>query len=521
MRVGIITVFTDYHRRGRHHRGFLQPQVGGLIAALLPPDVDCEVVNDTWMDPDWNRDYDLLFMSCLHSDLDRARQISHYWRRRGAKTVLGGPIATLYPQLCEPFFDAVVVGDPEATVPRVYDDFAHNRLQPRYRAPPTLRHAPPTPRFDLVADQQVAPRSMEITRGCPFACRFCTLTGVGTRFHTRDLDDVRRDILASATVVRRDWSPLRRRFMAFYDNNLGGSLPYLRAFCAAIEPFGVSWATCVTFNVVCQEELVATMGRSGCRYLFVGLESFNVETLTAMAKHQNVVHKTREAIDRCHRHGIMLAAGLMLSPTNDTLPYLESIPRQLTECGLIMPSYVSFETPFPGTPHFFDILRGESTRVLPNALLQDFNGYTLVTQPRHASAPEFVDAYQRLHRRIYRPRRACSKILHDVPALLRGGFAFTSLATMYESLFDWQPLPAGRTYITGSEVPYPESSRVPLTDDDFESESQRAAVMDPWRVSDARGEILPMWHGSQPALPTPASARRERRAPQPVAMPAR
>src|ERR1035438_6073582 len=78
LRVGIISVFTDYHRRGRHHRGVMQPQIGPLIAALLPDDIDIEVVNDTWNDPDWQRRYDLLFLSCLHSDFDRARQISHY-----------------------------------------------------------------------------------------------------------------------------------------------------------------------------------------------------------------------------------------------------------------------------------------------------------------------------------------------------------------------------------------------------------------------------------------------------------
>jgi hypothetical protein len=507
MKVGIISVFTDYHRRGRHHRGFLQPQAGALIAALLPSEVDCEVINDAWTDPDWTRDYDLLFLSCLHSDFDRARRISHYWRRRGAKTVLGGPMATLYPQLCGPYFDAVVVGDPEATVPQVYEDFSCNRLLPLYRAPVAEVHAPPAPRFDLMARQQIAPRSMEVTRGCPFACRFCTLTGVGTRFETRELDQVRRDICASAHVVRHSLSPLKRRFVAFYDNNLGGSLPYLRSFCAVIEPLDVIWASCVTFNVICQEDLVAAMARSGCRYLFVGLETFNDDTLAAMGKRQNVVHKIREAIDRCHRHGILLAAGLMLSPANDTLRYLETIPRQLTECGLIMPSYIAFETPFPGTPHFFDILRGDSARLLPDAMLQDFNAYTLVTEPRHASAVEFVDAFRELHGEIFNLGRAWAKVCHDVPALLRGGSAFSPLAALYESLFDWQPLAAGRTFITGREAPFPESQRVPLTDADFESETERAGVMDPWRVSDARGEILPMWRGA----PSQQSMRRVRR----------
>ncbi|HXX84586.1 MAG TPA: radical SAM protein [Casimicrobiaceae bacterium] len=510
MRVGIISVFTDYHRRGRHHRGFLQPQVGALIAALLPPDVDCELVNDTWSDPDFSRDYDLLFLSCLHSEFDRARQISHYWRRSGAKTVLGGPMATLYPELCEPFFDAVVCGDPEGTVPVVHRDFSRNELKRRYRAPQTARHAPPTPRFDLMARQQVALQSMEITRGCPFSCRFCTLTATGTRFLTRDLDDVRRDLRAAARVAAPSLSPLKRAFAAFYDNNLGGNLAYLRAFCAAIEPFDLTWATCVTFNVIAQEELVATMARSGCRYLFVGLESFDQETLVSMEKRQNVVRKVRDAIERCHRHGILLASGLMLSPANDTRAYLESIPSRLDECGLIMPAYISFETPFPGTPHFHDMAR-DGLKLLPNALLQDFNAYTLVSEPRHMSANEFVAAYKRLHSEVYSLGRACRKVTSDVVSLLRGGSMFSPLAAAYESLFDRQPLPAHRAFITGQEPPYPEAHSVPLTDADFDSEPQRAAVMEPWRVSDARGEILPMWKSRGEAKVLPTGLKRSRR----------
>ena len=508
MRVGIISVFTDYHRRGRHHRGFLQPQVGALIAALLPPQVDCEVINDTWTDPDWSRDYDLLFLSCLHSDFDRARQVSHYWRRRGAKTVLGGPMATLYPDLCAPYFDAVVSGDPEATIPAVYEDFSHKRLKPHYLAPRLLRHAPPTPRFDLLATQQVSTQSMEITRGCPFSCRFCTLTATGTRFLTRDLADVRRDLYESTRIARRCWSPLKRRFAAFYDNNLGGNLPYLKAFCAAVEPLGLWWASCVTFNVICQEELVATMARSGCRYLFVGLESFNEETLAAMAKHQNVVRKTRQAIDRCHRHGILVASGLMLSPANDTREYLESIPRQLVECGLTIPTYIAFETPFPGTPLFDDVVRNKGPKLLPNALLQDFNGYTLVTEPRHMSVTDFIAAYKRLHREVFCFSRACLKAARDISALLPSGSIFASLAAVYESFFDWQPLPAHRAFITGEEEPYPESDSVPFTTSDFDSESHRAHVMQPWRLSDERGEILPMWKREETVRSSPVELHR-------------
>ena len=59
--------------------------------------------------------------------------------------------------------------------------------------------------------------------------------------------------------------------------------------------------------------------------------------------------ETREAIDRCLRHGISLVSGIMLSPGNDTLDYIETIPRRLGECGLIMPTFISEETPDLGT----------------------------------------------------------------------------------------------------------------------------------------------------------------------------
>jgi CheY-like chemotaxis protein len=58
----------------------------------VPPDAEIDVINDAWTDPDWERDCDLLFISALHSDVDRVRQISHYCRRRGARTVCGGVV---------------------------------------------------------------------------------------------------------------------------------------------------------------------------------------------------------------------------------------------------------------------------------------------------------------------------------------------------------------------------------------------------------------------------------------------
>lgn len=120
------------------------------------------------------------------------------------------------------YFDAVVVGDPESTVPALYSDFRRNRLQPLYVAGPYDPASTPAPRYDLALTKQVLPIGIEATRGCPFTCDFCTLTGIGTRHLVRPSHSVIRDILAGRRALGRLAAWHKRNVVIFYDNNLGG-----------------------------------------------------------------------------------------------------------------------------------------------------------------------------------------------------------------------------------------------------------------------------------------------------------
>jgi hypothetical protein len=498
MRIGIISVYVDYHRRGRKNRLAMQPGIGPLLAGLLPRDAEIEIVNETWRDPDWSRDYDLVFLSSLHSDFDRARQISHYWRRRGAKTVCGGSFASTYPELCQPFFDAVVVGDPEASVPALYSDFARRALKPRYVATRYAAHDVAPPRFDLVAGQSLTPLCLEATRGCPFECEFCVLTGLGTRHHTRPVADVLRDIRRGQEAVRSRFRPWHHRIVGFADNNIGGNLPYLRELCAALAPLGLQWYAAATFNVAANPELVRLMSHAGCRVLYVGLESFNPETLRDMNKNQNIVTKIRVAIDNCRRNGILLISGLMISPLTDDLGYLAALPDHLEACGLHLPTFICFESPIPGTPHFRRLAARRDPVLLPNALLRDFTGYTLTVQPARAPLPEFVEAYRGLIERVYSPARRLRKLADDLSYFLPRGRWFAALLDAIDTLAV-DPVPErARSLIAGSDTPPPES--VPLGARDFDSEEEQARVMGPWRVTDERGAVLPQWLVAQPVF---------------------
>ena len=506
MRVGIVSAFVDYHRRGRKNRFSLQPQIGPLIAALLPRDVEIEITNETFECLDWRRDYDLLFISALHPEFDRARQISRYWQRRGATTVFGGALASSYPDLCQPFFDAVVVGDAEGAVPEIYRDFCSKSLRPRYACIDYDPGRIPTPRFDLLARAAYHPLCFEATRGCPFTCEFCVLSGLGTRHHVRPVADVVRDIVAGQRALEGLVPDFKRRVVGFCDNNIGGNLAFLRELCAALTPLRIQWYSSATFNVIANRELVRMMAKSGCRALFVGLESFNPETLVDMNKRQNVLEKTRAVLAYCRSQGMLISSGLMASPLVDDPDYLARLPDLVRDSGLRLPAFIAFESPIPGTPHFHRLAAAQEPAFLPGALLRDFAGQTLVVRPRKCSVERFIDAYLDAERVIFSPPRRLAAVAAGMPlTLARGGWfpASIELGDLAATLMSRAPA-SGRTYIAGTDTPPPE--QVPLEDDDFRGEADRSTILEPAPVTDLRGFALPRWRGAKPVY----NARRAR-----------
>jgi len=483
----------DYRRRGQKARGVMQSGIGPMIGGLLPPDIDIEVISETWEDPDWSRDYDLLFISSLHSDFDRARQIPHYWRRRGAKTVFGGIVASTYPGLCQPFFDSVVVGDAEGSVRTVFDDFYRGELKPLYVSPAYDATQVPVPRFDLLAGKHVAPLSFEATRGCPFSCEFCALTGIGTRFHIRPPEMVVRDIQEGQRMLR-DLVPWpQRRVVGLLDNNIGGNPAYLRKLCDALAPLGIRWGCGITFNALALPGMVELLARSGCRMAFVGLESFNPEAISDMKKFQNALDQTRSLIDRCRRNGVLVESGLMISPMVDDWSYIQTIPQRLQEAGLYVPANICFEGPIPGTPYFERLAAEPEPAFLPNAYLRDFSGYTLVVRPKREPVERFIEGYQWVMDNTYTRLAKLRKYVDDVPRLVSGGGWEAALGEIVAHWGSGHVPHPDRTYLAGTDVPPPEATSVPLTDDDFESEAERSAILDPWRVTDDQGRVLPVW----------------------------
>lgn len=422
MRIAIISTYTHPTRLPVKERSLMQSAVPELIAALCPDDAEIELYNEKENDIPMDRHWDLVFFSYLHSYYEHTKVLSTLFRKSGMVTVAGGRHASMYPDDCSRYFDAVVTGDPEANVPRLIADFQRQKLKRLYDYVSTGPMEVKPYRYDLIDYKTNFIRlpGIEASRGCPFSCNFCVLTGK-EKYRYRNVSDVINEIKYKMSWNTNFFGVFNDSFI-FLDNNLGGSPKYLQALCEGLIPLKKIWGCSLTFNILQNDELVRLMARAGCRYIYTGLESLNPESIKAMNKGQNRLRELANVLRRTFENGILLSFGIIVGSDGDTNEYLERIPEYLHDVHCNSITYLGIVCPFPGTPFHHEV--STENRLLPDTISRDYDGYTLCHRPKNLHPTEVIDHYKRLSKTLSNfssiARHYWSKIwLSDMPRYKR------------------------------------------------------------------------------------------------------
>jgi radical SAM superfamily enzyme YgiQ (UPF0313 family) len=394
MRIAVISTYTHPTRLPQKERGVMQSSVPELIASLCPDHAEVEVYNEKETDIPLDRDWDLVFFSYLHSYYEHTKVLSTLFRKRGVKTVAGGRHATHFADECGKHFDAVVTGEPESNVPALIADFERGELKRRYNLPSLGPEAIRPYRYDLVdfKTNKIRLPGIEASRGCPFTCNFCVLTG-HEKYRYRPVKQVVEEIEFKMRW-NKNYFGLFDNVFSFLDNNLGGNPRYLRELCEALIPLKKTWGCALTFNVLKDEETVRLMAKAGCRYVYTGLESLNPDSIKAMNKGQNKISEVDEVIRRCFRSGVMLSFGLLVGSDGDTHEYLERLPDYLSELQYFNITFLGIVCPYPETPFYRQLAR--EGRILPGTVSRDYDGYTLCHRPAGMEPTEVIEHFKRL-----------------------------------------------------------------------------------------------------------------------------
>jgi len=316
------------------------------VAALTPPDVDVRLVDEAVEDVDFAAPCDLVGITAFTSSAPRAYDIAQRFRVRGIPVVIGGMHASACPEEALRHCDAVVVGEAEEKWQRLLDDVQRDRLQRVYRSAeyPDIS-AVPVPRRDLMRrEKYIVPDTVQASRGCPHACAFCSVSVFfGRRVRRRPADAVAEEVAS-----------LPGRYVVFVDDNIMTAPGYARRLFERLAGAGKQWLGQASTTVLENAELIQLAARSGCRGLFVGLETLSERALNQVNKGFNVVAKFKDMIKRLHDAGIGVIGSFMFGFDGEEEGVFERTARFAEKARIDVPQY-SILTPLPGTPLYAQI----------------------------------------------------------------------------------------------------------------------------------------------------------------------
>jgi len=359
-----------------------------LLAGLTPQDVDVQLIDENveCIDPETAADW--VAITAPTASAPRAYEISAGFRARGIPVVMGGIHPTVLPDEASQHADAVVVGEAETVWPEVIADLAGGRLKPRYQAEEFHNLVGlPRPRRELLrVDRYLTINVVQTARGCPHSCSFCTVSSIfGGRYRFRPVPEVVEEVRGLG-----GW-------LGLVDDNIVGNHRRAKELFEALIPLKRSWVSQGDLSMARDPELLALASRSGCRAMFIGLESVSDENLRATKKSANLNCDMGEAIRTIHAAGIEIVGSFVLGLDGDDLSVFART-ADFARRHKLMAAQFSVLTPFPGTGIHKQLEAEERIED------RDWSHYTInnvVFRPRQMSALQLEQGQEETYRRFY------------------------------------------------------------------------------------------------------------------------
>ncbi len=359
------------------------------LAALVPPGWEVLHVDEEAEEIDWTVQADIVGITFHTPSAYHAYELAASWRARGACVVLGGPHATLLPEEAAQHADVLFVGEAEGLWEEFLASFAARSYRSLYRSEvvPSLDHVPMA-RKELFHRRDHTSGVLFATRGCPNRCDFCTLAVMyRSNFRKRPV-----------AQVAAEYGSFPGKVIIFWDDNIAGDMEYAQELFRAIAPYRKWWSSQASVQAGRDDEFLEAAARSGCKQLFLGLESISQQSMADVHKGFNRVEEYARIIERIHSHGIAVQAGIVFGFDHDTPAIFKDTLDFLEETGVQNATF-NILTPFPGTA-IFQRLEAEGRILTHDWRL--YNGRRdVVYQPKQMSPAGLLAGFRYANERFY------------------------------------------------------------------------------------------------------------------------
>jgi radical SAM superfamily enzyme YgiQ (UPF0313 family) len=400
----IYPQFPDTYWSFKHALKFLgkraaQPPLGLMtVAALLPAGwkkrlVDCNVERLTDRDLAWA---DVALLSGMHIQQPALAAIVERCRKRGLRTVVGGPIASSVPA-AELKADHIVIGEAESLIVDLARDLQAGRALPLYQAAerPEMETSP-LPDLSLIHMNRYSTMTVQYSRGCPFNCEFCDIIEIyGRRPRTKAIAQV----LAELDQLRAaGW----RESVFIVDDNFIGNKARAKELLVALAQWrqenqgGFALLTEASLNLADDRELLQLMKDAGFVSVFLGIETPDESGLIASNKLQNTRRSLLESVATIQSYGLQVMGGFILGFDTDREDIFDRMVDFIQQSGIPI-AMVGLLQAMPGTQLFRRLWR--EGRIL-DAGGGNNTSDRLNFMPR-MDAARLVEGYRSVLKRIY------------------------------------------------------------------------------------------------------------------------
>ena len=386
----LINPFNQRTKGGFYDTQTVSPPLAlGIIAALTPENWHVEIIDENFETFSF-READLVGITAVTANVNRAYEIATEYKERGIQTVIGGIHASMLPEEAEQYVDTVVCGEAESVWAELLEDFEKGETKKRYTGQLLPMVNAPIPRRDLF-HPSYSYANIQTTRGCPMKCDFCSVhTFNGSHYRQRPVEEV----LDELESIPND-------LVYFVDDNIIGYSKQsaeraISLFKGMIER-GIrkDWYCQASLNVADNEEVLKYAAESGCRMILIGIESEKEEQLQEANKKLNLkmgIEKYKEVFDRIHRYGISVLGALIYGLDSDSKQDLYDRTQFAIESGMDA-MQATIVTPLPGTG-LFERIKNEGRLLYTNypADWEHYHFLEVVHKPVKMTSDEFMEA---------------------------------------------------------------------------------------------------------------------------------
>ncbi|MGM0504994.1 MAG: B12-binding domain-containing radical SAM protein, partial [Bacteroidota bacterium] len=248
------------------------------------------------------------------------------------------------------------------------------------------------------------------TRGCPYNCDFCCVTDLfGKRIRHIPVENIVRDIKES-----------KAQNFIFLDDNIIGDPKYAKELFRAIKPLNINWGGQASVSLLVRDtELMQLAADSGCKVLFLGIESIGEEQSKSFKKSIKEIKELEDSLKKIKESGILIHASMVFGLDSDKKEIFDETVKFLIKNKV---STVSFNilTPYPGTKVYKD-LKKENRLTTTDWRYYDHN--TVVFEPKNMSRYELQMGKTRARKKFY----SISSVLKRLPGNMSSPFIYLAM----------------------------------------------------------------------------------------------